>query len=115
VHTAFGREFDVPDGYLNTASIGVPPTCAADAVAAAVESWRRGTARAPDFDPAVTAGRAAFADLVGVPTERVAIGASVSALIGLVAARCLRERGCWWPRGSSPASRSRSPPRRLAA
>ena len=86
VYTAFGREFDVPDGYLNTASIGVPPTCAADAVAAAVESWRRGTARAPDFDPAVTAGRAAFADLVGVPAERVAIGASVSALIGLVAA-----------------------------
>lgn len=86
VHTAFGREFDVPDGYLNTASIGVPPTCAADAVGAAVESWRRGTARAPDFDPAVTAGRAAFADLVGVAAERVAIGASVSALIGLVAA-----------------------------
>jgi selenocysteine lyase/cysteine desulfurase len=86
VRTAFGREFDVPDGYLNTASIGVPPAAAADALAAAVDDWRRGAARPPDFDPAVTASRAAFAELVEVPVDRVAIGASVSALIGLIAA-----------------------------
>jgi len=86
VRTAFGQEFDVPDGYLNTASIGVPPSGAADALAAAVDDWRRGAARPPDFDPPVSAGRAAFAELVGVPEERVAIGASVSALVGLIAA-----------------------------
>ena len=86
MRTAFGREFDVPDGYLNTAGIGVPPVCAADAVAAGVDYWRRGAARPSDFDPAVAAGRAAFADLVGVPVDRVAIGASVSALVGLIAA-----------------------------
>jgi hypothetical protein len=86
VRTAFGREFDVPDGYLNTAGIGVPPVCAADAVAAGVDDWRRGAARPSDFDPAVAAGRAAFADLVGVAVDRVAIGASVSSLVGLIAA-----------------------------
>jgi hypothetical protein len=26
MRTAFGCEFDVPDGYPNTASVGVPPT-----------------------------------------------------------------------------------------
>jgi selenocysteine lyase/cysteine desulfurase len=86
VRTAFGREFDVPDGYLNTASIGVPPTDTADALAVAVDDWRRGAARPPDFDPAVAAGRAAFAQLAGVPVGRVAIGASVSSLVGLIAA-----------------------------
>jgi hypothetical protein len=25
VRSAFGQQFDLPDGYLNTASIGVPP------------------------------------------------------------------------------------------
>ena len=86
MRTAFGRQFDVPDGYLNTASIGDPPACAADAVAAGVDDWRGGAARASDFDPAVAAGRAAFADLVGVAVDRVAIGASVSTLVGLIAA-----------------------------
>jgi selenocysteine lyase/cysteine desulfurase len=38
------------------------------------------------FDPAVAAGRAAFADLLGVPVDRIAVGGSVSALVGLVAA-----------------------------
>jgi selenocysteine lyase/cysteine desulfurase len=86
VRTAFGREFDLPDGYLNTASIGVPPASAGAVVAAAVDDWCRGAARPADFDAAVTTGRAAFADLVGVPAERVAIGASVSALVGIIAA-----------------------------
>jgi selenocysteine lyase/cysteine desulfurase len=71
VRTAFGQEFDVPDGYLNTASIGIPSVGAGEAVAAAVADWR---------------ARAGFADLVGVGADRVAIGPAVSALVGLVAA-----------------------------
>lgn len=86
MRTAFGREFDVPDGYLNTASIGVPPVPAADAVTSAIDDWRRGAARPPDFDAAVATSRAAYGDLVGVPADRVAAGASVSALVGLIAA-----------------------------
>jgi selenocysteine lyase/cysteine desulfurase len=86
VGEAFGRLFDVPDGYLATASIGVPPREAADAVAAAVEDWRHGRASAPDFDAPVAAARAGFAALVGVPPDRVALGGSVSPLVALFAA-----------------------------
>ena len=82
----FGEKFDVPDGYLNAASIGIPPAPAADAVAAAVEGWRPGAARPPDFDRPVGTARAGFAALVGVPADRVALGSTVSALVGLIAA-----------------------------
>jgi selenocysteine lyase/cysteine desulfurase len=85
VRTAFGQEFDVPDGYLNTASIGIPPSAAVAAVDRAVDRWRRGRAQPADHDPAVEAGRAGFAALAGVPVDSVAIGASVSSLVGLVA------------------------------
>jgi selenocysteine lyase/cysteine desulfurase len=84
--TAFGAEFDVPDGYLNTASIGIPSVPVADAVAAAVADWRVAATNPPDFDVPVTTARAAFAALAGVGVERVAIGAAVSPLVGLVAA-----------------------------
>jgi selenocysteine lyase/cysteine desulfurase len=86
VRSAFGQEFDVPEGYLNTASIGVPPAGVAAAVDEAVTRWRTGAAQPADHDPIVETARTAFAELVGVPVERVAIGASVSALVGLVAA-----------------------------
>ncbi|MFD2422621.1 aminotransferase class V-fold PLP-dependent enzyme [Amycolatopsis pigmentata] len=84
--TAFGRVFDVPDGYVNTPSIGIPPAVTADAVAAAVDRWRRGADAPPDFDEAVAASRRGFADLIGVPADRVAIGASASQLLAVVAA-----------------------------
>ncbi|MEU6644882.1 aminotransferase class V-fold PLP-dependent enzyme [Saccharomonospora sp. NPDC046836] len=83
---AFGADFDVPAGYLNTPSIGIPPAPVADAVAAAVQRWRTGADSPPDFDAAVHASRQAFALLVGVPADRVAIGGSVSQLIATVAA-----------------------------
>lgn len=86
MRTAFGGEFDVPDGYLNTPSVGVPPAAVADAVEAAVRDWRTGRGRPPDFDAPVAAARAGFAALVGVPVERVAIGAGASPMIGLIAA-----------------------------
>jgi selenocysteine lyase/cysteine desulfurase len=83
---AFGESFDVPTGYLNTASIGVPSVSVADAVAGAVAEWRVGVARPPQYDLAVAAARAAWARLVGVAPEHVASSASVSQLAGLVAA-----------------------------
>jgi selenocysteine lyase/cysteine desulfurase len=86
VRSAFGRQFAVPDGYLNTASIGVPPVAVAEAVTAAVRDWQAGAGRARDFDRPVAVARAAFAELVGVGPERVVIGSAVSALVGLVAA-----------------------------
>jgi selenocysteine lyase/cysteine desulfurase len=85
VRKAFGAEFDVPDGYLNTASIGIPSVDVGDAVAAAVAGWRSGAGRAGEFDEPVARARAGFADLVGVDVGRVAIGPAVSALVGLIA------------------------------
>jgi len=86
MRTAFGCEFDVPDGYLNTASIGIPPAPVADAVTAAVRGWRTGRGRPPEFDEPTARARRGFADLVGVPPAWVAIGGAVSALVGLLAA-----------------------------
>jgi selenocysteine lyase/cysteine desulfurase len=83
---ALGAGFDVPDGYLNTASIGIPSAAAGDAVAAAIHDWRTGAARPPDFDDPVGRARAGFAALVGVDVDRVVTGSAVSALVGLVAA-----------------------------
>src|SRR5438067_253464 len=86
MRAAFGAKFDVPDGYLNTPSIGIPSAEVADAVAAAVDRWRRGADKPPDFDGAVWLSRKGFADLIGVPAERIAIGAAVSQLLSAVAA-----------------------------
>ncbi|WP_199431920.1 aminotransferase class V-fold PLP-dependent enzyme [Qaidamihabitans albus] len=83
---AFDADFAVAPGYLNTPSIGVPPAHVADAVAEAVGRWRTGADRPGDFDGAVERSRAGFARLIGVPADRVAIGASVSQLIATVAA-----------------------------
>ena len=47
---AFGLCFDLAPGYVNTATIGVPPTVVADALSAAVDRWRRGGDSAQDFD-----------------------------------------------------------------
>jgi selenocysteine lyase/cysteine desulfurase len=86
MRSAFGQQFDVPDGYLNTASIGMPPVAAAEAVVEAVRHWRVGSGRSHHFDEPVAVARAAFATLLGVAADRVAIGSSVSMLVGLVAA-----------------------------
>ncbi|MCI2420318.1 aminotransferase class V-fold PLP-dependent enzyme [Saccharopolyspora sp. K220] len=83
---AFGAKFDVPDGYLNTASIGIPPTDAVRALTESVARWGSGLDRPEDFDPAVASARAAFARLIGTAADRVAIGSTASQLIGLVAA-----------------------------
>ncbi|MDA3624341.1 aminotransferase class V-fold PLP-dependent enzyme [Saccharopolyspora sp. WRP15-2] len=83
---AFGAEFDVPDGYLNTASIGIPPARVARAVAESVRRWGSGLDGPGDFEPAVATARAAFARLIGTTADRVALGTTASQLVGLVAA-----------------------------
>ena len=85
IRETFGMTFECPSGYLDTPSIGVPPRSAADAVAAAVREWQVGGARPADFDVPVEVARSAFAAICGVDTSSVAIGGSVSALMGLVA------------------------------
>ncbi|MCR6483108.1 aminotransferase class V-fold PLP-dependent enzyme [Amycolatopsis sp. OK19-0408] len=83
---AFGTDFAVPPGYLNTPSVGIPPAPVAAAVAESVERWRTGATRPGEFDPYVARSRAGFARLLGVEPGRVAIGASASQLVANVAA-----------------------------
>ncbi|MDQ6649270.1 MAG: aminotransferase class V-fold PLP-dependent enzyme [Actinomycetota bacterium] len=78
--------FDPDRGYLNTASLGVPPRPALEAVEAVLEGWRRGQLAPADFDETVRRARAAWARLTGVDTAQVAVGATVSQLVGMVAA-----------------------------
>ena len=56
-----------------------------DAVAEAVAAWGRAETSPPQFDGAVASAREAFAQLVGVPASSVALGSTVSGLLGLVA------------------------------
>ncbi|MTB88902.1 aminotransferase class V-fold PLP-dependent enzyme [Aeromicrobium senzhongii] len=82
---AFGATFIGPEGYLNTASYGLPPTATVDALERVHRRWAAGTAVGSDFDADIATGRAAFADLAGVPVSSVTMGASVAALLGPVA------------------------------
>ena len=72
--------------YLNTASYGLPPTTAWDALQAALTDWRGGRTSWEHWGVPGEEARASFARLVRVPVETVAIAANVSTLLGLVAA-----------------------------
>jgi selenocysteine lyase/cysteine desulfurase len=72
--------------YLNTASYGLPPKPAWDALQEALEDWRGGRTSWEQWGIPVEEARASFARIVGVADETVTIGANLSSLIGLVAA-----------------------------
>ena len=72
--------------YLNTASYGLPPRPAWDALQNALEDWHGGRTSWEHWGIPGEEARASFARLVGVPVESVAIGPNVSTLVGLVAA-----------------------------
>jgi selenocysteine lyase/cysteine desulfurase len=76
-----------PEGtYLNTASFGLPPQPGWDALQQALEEWRGGRTSWEGWGESTDGARAEFAKLVGTEVERVAIGSTVSGLVGLVAA-----------------------------
>ena len=83
---AFGAEFDAADGFLDTATYGVPPRFVADGVRDCVNSWQQGSLELSAFVDSMTASRAAYAALIGADQHRVAMGSSASSVIGLVAA-----------------------------
>jgi selenocysteine lyase/cysteine desulfurase len=71
--------------YLNTASFGLPPRPAWDALQGALEDWRTGRTSWEQWGDATEAARGSFARIVGVPSSTVAVGATVSGLVGFVA------------------------------
>jgi selenocysteine lyase/cysteine desulfurase len=72
--------------YLNTASYGLPPMPAYEALQQALDEWRHGRTSWEGWTESVGRARASFARLVGCRSEDVAAGATVSELVGLVAA-----------------------------
>lgn len=72
--------------YLNTASYGLPPQPAWEALQAALDDWRGGRTSWEHWQEPGEQARASFARLVGVAAEDVAVGANVSTLVGTVAA-----------------------------
>ena len=78
-------EFAPRTAYLNTASSGLLPARAVTAVQEAVTLRARGLPLDPLWDDVETC-RASYARLVGVPATRVAVGSSVAAHTGLIAA-----------------------------
>lgn len=72
--------------YLDTASFGLPPRPAWDALQAALDDWRTGRTSWEHWGDATEAARGSFARLIGVDRATVAVGANVSGLVGLVAA-----------------------------
>jgi selenocysteine lyase/cysteine desulfurase len=84
---ADAREQWSPAGvYLNTASYGLPPRDGFDAMQAALADWRGGRTSWEHWGESTDGARAAWAQMVGVAPERVAVGATVSAFTGLIAA-----------------------------
>jgi selenocysteine lyase/cysteine desulfurase len=81
------KELWTPAGtYLNTASYGLPPTPAWEALSQALGDWQGGRTSWEHWGVPGEDARASFARLVGVPVETVAIGSTVSTFVGLVAA-----------------------------
>ncbi|XRQ15237.1 aminotransferase class V-fold PLP-dependent enzyme, partial [Actinomadura welshii] len=114
------REFTAGVAYLDTASYGLPPRAAHEAMLAAERDRAAGLMTAAGMDEAVTRSRAAFARLLGVPAERVACGPQVSYYVGLVAASLpagatvLTAEGDFtsllWPFAARPGLRVRAVP-----
>jgi selenocysteine lyase/cysteine desulfurase len=71
-------------GYCNTASYGLLPRSAWDALQSALADWRGGRTSWEAWKQSTERARALFARLVGVDIGRVAVGSTVSELVGSV-------------------------------
>ncbi len=69
-------------GLFNTASYGLPPRPAWDALQSALSDWHGGRTSWEHWGQSTENARAAFARLVGADVERVAVGSTVSELVG---------------------------------
>jgi len=78
-------EFGEPRGYVATASIGIPPRRAVEALRADLDAWSRADRDPEGYDPIIERTRAHYARLVGVEASRVAIGSQTSVQASLVA------------------------------
>lgn len=80
------RLFNPQPGWLNTASYGLPPRPAWEALQHALDDWRHGSTSWEVWDESTGRARASFARLIGADSADVSVGAAVSQQIGLIAA-----------------------------
>ena len=80
--------------YLNTASYGLPPRPASEALDAALGDWRGGRTSWEHWGIPGEEARASYARLLGVPVESVAIGPNVSSMVAVVAASAIPDGAC---------------------
>ena len=78
--------WDPMPGWLNTASYGLPPRPAFEAMQEALADWRVGATSWEPWDEATNRSREGFAQLIGVDAADVAAGSAVSQLLAPVAA-----------------------------
>lgn len=78
--------FQPEPGYLNTASYGLPPQPAWDALQAVLADWRVGRTSWEPWGDATVRSRESFAALVGVSPSDVSTGAQVSQMLAPIAA-----------------------------
>src|SRR5205807_8456164 len=72
--------------YLNTASYGLPPQPAWEALQTALGDWHGGRTSWEHWGQATERSRELWARMAGVRTEKVAVAANVSSLVALVVA-----------------------------
>ena len=78
--------FDAEPGWLNTASYGLPPRPAWDALQQSLREWQTATGEWEEWASSVETSRGLWGQMVGVSPADVAVGATVSELLGSVAA-----------------------------
>jgi selenocysteine lyase/cysteine desulfurase len=72
-------------GWLNTASYGIPPRPALEALQGPLDEWRHGVTGWDKWDTATNRARSAFARLVGAPSQDITVGMAVAQILAPVA------------------------------
>jgi len=78
--------FPDASSHLNTASVGMPPIAAVEALRRSADTWAAGRCDTDVWAGYVERIRTAFGSLVGVDGDRVALAGTVSHVVGMAAA-----------------------------
>jgi selenocysteine lyase/cysteine desulfurase len=82
----FAALWEPQPGWLNTASYGLPPRPAWEALQSVLHDWQVGAASWEPWDGSTTRARESFARIVGAEVGDVFVGSTVSAAIAPIAA-----------------------------
>jgi selenocysteine lyase/cysteine desulfurase len=85
-HPNLSEEFASAPGFLNAATLGLPPRRTRAALTKALDEWTRAEASPAVYDEAVQRSRELYAQLVHVDVDDVAVGAQAAVTAGMVAA-----------------------------